>query len=616
MSISAIIKNNLYTSRSYTDAISNIKSLVSSCHSDTYISKLVAHKINDVIIDTFLMNYEYRVKVYECIKKLSSSRSRVSNIEIAETVVDILNKVDKDSDLGQCISKLLKEIDIILQHDSSFEELIEIMCKVNSKNTDRSVELLLVLYYTLIHDAPNTGRVGRKFTMIRTRMRETYQRKIEQAKYSINLEKTGQFITGRKNILDIFSTKLPGGLKINGSNLVPTNTYDRTESNIRPILFNAGSETQDDLMRFIKEGEVLVGVNHEPWNSSTIPNTEEVKLQCGHSNLVMRVDDRIVTIDNPRGYNSPAFGNNRKNYTMVFIKPILPLMLSEKIKKQFWRNITTWAIIANQMSTFEGDYNEGGALGANNIDHLKELGNRLIGAFLGNNNDIAWLTEKKNQLYCAELVYVSLSLGLYYPLNRATLSDKYEAVKEKIAKKDWRGIEKPPIKDINLNMADENLKSISYYMAYNVEDSENTVLSERMAVTPFSAIDMIDQFIQMKVQRVKIGEEKACMIQKKLAEGLENFIEKQSGQYWEFIKPKYTEYCTACGKKYEDYFHFRSEIEKPLEKLRGLLSNNGKKLYVSPSVYMIRATQQMWGETTTGILDWQYIGHGVTKEWV
>src|SRR5262249_25570046 len=146
-----------------------------------------------------------------------------------------------------------------------------------------------------------------------------------------------------------------------------------------------------------------------------------------------------ITVNNPQTYEQGKFGDEQ--YAMVFLRPVYPSYLSAAQKKAFETNVRTMLLGFNAVTNFPGDYNGGDPLGGRDPDHVREYVKEMVLALNGDATARDWFTKKENQVYCAELAFLSFSAGLLVPLNDATMvplvgADQWKKFQDIIAKHD------------------------------------------------------------------------------------------------------------------------------------------------------------------------------------
>src|SRR5690606_15808797 len=117
---------------------------------------------------------------------------------------------------------------------------------------------------------------------------------------------------------------------------------------------NALGPRQEDLVRFVEPGEVLIGVKHHKPEHPVLGGAgkEEVKLDSTHIELAVGVtvdnpdgtkSKGVITLNNPQNYEGGLFGT--PDYPMIFLKLKFPPGLSAADQKAYMDNFRTWLTI-------------------------------------------------------------------------------------------------------------------------------------------------------------------------------------------------------------------------------------------------------------------------------
>ena len=196
-----------------------------------------------------------------------------------------------------------------------------------------------------------------------------------------------------------------------------------------------------ELAKMVKPGDFALYVKGHRPEYRTLDTTqvdpanmkEHFKLQDTHIGIAVGVKrngkNGAITLNNPQSYQSGRFGD--KTYGGFFIKPVLPKHLNGTQKKAYMNNIRNMLVGFNAVSNFPGNYNGGDPLGVHNPQQLRTAVANMILAIAGagvkaDNTTQAgsvaakakeWFADPKNQIYCAELAFVSMSAGMVVPMN-------------------------------------------------------------------------------------------------------------------------------------------------------------------------------------------------------
>lgn len=388
------------------------------------------------------------------------------------------------------------------------------------------------------HPPVQPGVIGGGGTVVDAQTVQDFNREPPASNFKLNLQAANStFHSNYERLADLFSSYImvptpngptpllgPDGKPIKS----PTHMMGQKEEDIRLIAYDDSlGVKQKDIARFLDEGEIAICIKHH----SVKPDSDEkemMKLQCTHIGIAVGVKDEdgekgAITLNNPQNYQNGLFGE--PTYPMIFIKPKFPSFFDDKpeLKKAYADNIRTWAVIANTFTNFPGDYNGGDPLATRSPEQIKKLGDKLLQALAGTSAErqeaIAWLKDSKNQVYCAELAHVALNLGIHVPLNKETLGERFEAVKQALASKDFlsdNGNE-DKVKLVGLKMAPSTLKPVAEVVPElqltGVGEGLSKNFGQGLAIEPFTVGDIVHQFIQKTVPREKLGEAMGSQLQ-------------------------------------------------------------------------------------------------------
>ena len=360
----------------------------------------------------------------------------------------------------------------------------------------------------------------------------------------------------------------------------------------------------------IEPGEIGISIMHH----SPIPDSnpkESIKLQCTHIQLVMGVKAGVVTINNPSKYLAGSFGD--KSYPMIISK----IKSNGRVPGDLWtkyeKNIRTWAVIANAFTVFPDDYNGSDPLKVRTKEQLIEFGNYLLEALCGDEGAREWLRHPNQHLYCAELAFIAMNLGLYFPISEMKIgSDLFSRVKAALAEFDFVAkTQNPVIDQIEISVAEEEFPSYSHFVGSGeIKDG----FWSNLIVRPYFASDMIERYIQAVVPRNMLGEEEGSQFQKELVKKIKlplfemlNLPEKMRDKF----ESLFADLVSIIGIEYRSYEEFRDAIEPRLIEISKLASHDGKA-YIPPSLYLDELTKNQIG-ISNGIVRWEYVGHGIHK---
>jgi hypothetical protein len=354
---------------------------------------------------------------------------------------------------------------------------------------------------------------------------------------------------------------------------------------------------------------------------------EHMKLQDTHIELVVGVwrenQHGVITLNNPQGYESGFFGTPK--YPMIFVRPKFPDYLSPLKQQALLDNVRTMMVGFNAVSNFPGNYNGGDPLAANTPEKLREHAAMMVRAVAGDASARAFFEDPANQIYCAELAFVSLSAGLLVPLNDATMvpavgQDVWNAFKAELEK---HNAEQPSaFTDLNENkraalvklaLAPEDLQPMPEYAPAESQAAERA----KLAFSPMTMADIVEQFLRTHVPREQLGEDLApvqgALLQQMKpgllgAMGMDQIPEADPRR--QAVDGLFGQLVQAVSKKYEDYQGFRAALEPLMAQARAMTGPRdatGTGLFVPPSLLHV-ITQ---GKHDGGLVGLQYLGHGL-----
>lgn len=378
---------------------------------------------------------------------------------------------------------------------------------------------------------------------------------------------------------------------------------------IKPVPYNDElGPNQSELKKLFKPGEIGIAIKHH------LPNpreafTEQIKLQCTHIEVVVGVEDGVITVNNPQDYQNGLFG--APDYPMIFIKPEFPQSINEGKKKEYIQNMRTWLVIANQFTVFPGDYNGSDPLTCTDKSKILKMGNALIGALLNNPEDLEWLNLSEQNAYCAELAFLALNLGLHFPLNKKYLGTSYDLIKTALDKKEFLSKNQNPyIAKVDLSMAAEELTPIDTLISLPV----NEKFWSGLAITPFSVADMIEQYIQRIIPRSVLGEEKGSKLQsivfEQIKPNLKNFLKIENTDAESKFDEAVNQISDIVKTNYGSYHDFRAALLPVFKELEDLSLTYGLT-YIPPHSFLTRASDFISKQQLHGVLGWSYVGHGL-----
>lgn len=350
---------------------------------------------------------------------------------------------------------------------------------------------------------------------------------------------------------------------------------------------------------------------------------EHLKLQDTHIEIVVGVvRDGVrgaVTLNNPQSYEQGLFGDER--YAMVFVRPVYPSYLSAAQQRAFEDNVRTLLVGFNAVTNFPGDYNGGDPLGARDPEKVREASKQMVLAITGSAEARAWFMAKENQVYCAELAFLSFSAGLHVPLNDATMeplvgAEAWSAFKA-LMERHNQG-ESTPFTELNDNQRVRYIRNLAVAPAdlrpaasYGPAGEQN-----KLALQPLTGADIVEEFLRTHVPREQFGESLAPL-QASILQAMKPGLLEQLGFHRVpetdparvRVDQLFDALVQVIGQSYGSYAEYRAALEPLLQEARvaaGPRGDSGEGLYVPPSLFHVAAQGKR-----SGLLSFQYEGHGV-----
>lgn len=387
-----------------------------------------------------------------------------------------------------------------------------------------------------------------------------------------------------------------------------------------------------EIAKVFKPGQLGIAVKHHRSEYPTLDlNTadptsmkEHFKLQDTHIEIVVGVEREgkpgAITVNNPQNYEQGGFGNEK--YAMIFLRPVYPAYLSKADVSAYEANIRTMLLGFNAVTNFPGDYNGGDPLGARDVGRIREHVKNMVLALNGDAGAEAYFKDKANQVYCAELAFVSFTAGMHVPLNDETMIPL-------VGEEAWNNFKgyveahnagkESPFTTLNdnprvslvrdLTIADSSLKPIA--------DVAPAADKDKLALQPMTMSDIVEQFIRTHMPRELVGEALAPLQGAVLEQMRPGLLETMGMDQLPATDPAraavealYTEIVKVVGTSYPSYAAFRAQIDPLLAQARqmtGPRGDDGVGLFVPPSLYHVVAQ----GKHQGGLLGMQYEGHGV-----
>lgn len=472
-----------------------------------------------------------------------------------------------------------------------------------------------------------------------------YNREPPPSNLNVDLQKAEQ-VWGRQcsSLSDLFSTTVvyPDG---KSAIKLPTHMLAQSEDSIRLIAYSSGTQKsqgtdeaiQKDLVRYIHPGELAISVKHRCPKPIPTP-FDRLKLQCRHVQVAIGVEidgwPGAVTINQPQAYHKNPdqyrhpkvplrlFGN--ADYPMFFIKPKFPASLSARQKRQYVDNIRTWVIISNTFTVFPSreTYDGKDPIATHCLEEIQILGEKLLHALVGDKAAREWLQADENRVYCSEFVHAALNLGIHCPLNKKMLG---ETLYQKVKKELESGVfvwDNPNefASHVDLQMAPEDLQPITSLVKPDFSDAEwDEIFDPRLATRLYTWADMLGICMQKTIPRKQLGESaprmqkdflhemKETILKLFYLQGAENHPDRRK---FERIYDKMLE---VVGQSYENQEALDNALTPPIQQLRQLSRDLEKAVdyIITPNCYLVNAAESLQGKRSGGILEWQYLGHGL-----
>jgi hypothetical protein len=470
---------------------------------------------------------------------------------------------------------------------------------------------------------------------------------------------------------DAFTVKVDLG---GGNSVVAqTHIFPKPDSPIKIVPYGDGDDFKDAsgrkvrgdeaVAKLYKPGEIGFAVKHHRPLHRTLQlgqggdMKEDFKLWDTHIEIVMGVKkgdhDGVITVNSPQNYMEGGFGyedpENPGDYPMVFAKPVLPSYLSAAVKQAFIDNIRTMAVGFDAVIEFPGDYNGGDPLGARDPKRVREHVRNMIKANAGNQAAKAYFQKPENQVYCAELAFLSSSAGLHVPLNDEgikLINSEAASDADKVSDEEWTQFKaqvalqnkhaaEPSVfvtSNANTNIhyidlanldsaAMKNLKPV-----YEYAGAQRDVEAKKLSLSPMTMADIVANFMRTHFPREQQGEAMAPVMAKVLQAIEPGLLESMNFDdahkptdpaqlaVWTASRAKvddlYKQIVVAVGKQYPSYAAFRAALDPLLaasRQITGPRGDTGEGLFTPPSLFHT----VLQGEHLGGLMTLDYVGHGL-----
>jgi hypothetical protein len=354
---------------------------------------------------------------------------------------------------------------------------------------------------------------------------------------------------------------------------------------------------------------------------------ENFKLQDSHISAVvgvMRDGQRgAVTLNNPQDYEQGRFGSPA--YSMIFVRPTYPKYLSAAQKIAFNDNIRTMLAGFNAVSHFPGDYNGGDPLSANNVEKVRVHAAMMVRAITGDADARRFFQDPANQIYCAELAFLSASAGIIAPLNAMTFiplvgRETWDKFVREVKTHNAGGASaftalnrNGLVKLVRLSLAPDELQAAAQYAPQPIRAAE----SQRLAWQPMTMSDIVDQSLRSHVPREQLGEKLAPFQGAILARmkpglleslGMERLPETDARR--RAAEALFDEIVAVVSQTHRSYAEFRRKLEPLLaraRKITGPRGGDGAGLFAPPLLFHVVGQ----GKHPGGLLGLEYVGHGI-----
>ena len=384
------------------------------------------------------------------------------------------------------------------------------------------------------------------------------------------------------------------------------------EAKIVPIPYgNSKGINQEELVKLMDKRRVLVSLKHHA--SSPILNKpkESMKLQSTHAQMIVRSGDTVMSLNNPQGYEDGLFGD--ESYPMMFFGLDFPEDVTEEEIRSYENNMILWGLAINHFSTFPNDYNGGDPLMCRNNSELSVYGDRVIDALLGDTASKNFLMKPENGLYCAEMVFGLICLGVQHPLSASALgNEKFNRVKEAFLSRNFLSdSENPQISSVEMIFPLDSLKPLRAEY-----DSGDGYFGEGLAIQPMLCSELITSFIKYSVPRKRLGEDSGLYQLELLDHAgvfLKEYLPEDSLKRGSTLDTLLSKLKGILASNHGTYENFKerlvpvlSSIDDEVEKV----SNTGNTFF-PPHCFLVRALENTKEGKVKGALGLSYFGHGV-----
>jgi hypothetical protein len=141
--------------------------------------------------------------------------------------------------------------------------------------------------------------------------------------------------------------------------------------------------------------------------------------------------DSFASLNSPNDYHNGMYGKD--GFTAVAQRLAFPSFVSPQQATGYINTVICWMALINPFIQFPLNFNGGDLTHVTDRATLREFLKNALLASLGDERAMAFFTQKINNCYCAEFMYVCLNTPLY-PFNKATLTELLDGDVQKAEK--------------------------------------------------------------------------------------------------------------------------------------------------------------------------------------
>ncbi len=371
---------------------------------------------------------------------------------------------------------------------------------------------------------------------------------------------------------------------------------------------NDDGMNQEKLIEMMGDRRILISIKHHAIDPL---EKESLKLQCTHAQLIVKSSEGVMSLNNPQSYEQALFGD--KDYPMMFFSIDFPEEVSKESIRDYENNIILWTTIINTFSSFPSNYDGGDPLSAKDRDSSIRFADMAMKALAGNSEARSWFKEERNKLYCAELVFLGLTLGLIYPLNERHLdSESFNLLRDQLHSKEFLCFNSNPlISHIDLPLPSSDLCPLE-------GNNESTYFGSNLAVRPMLVSDMLTSYIKYTVDRENLGE-KSGRYQLELFKYTQRFLNQylpvEAFSENSSVSLLITKVEEIILKEHDSYKDYLSKLKPVLRSLNEEVSkySNSKNTFIPPHCFFVRSLEYELENKRKGLVGIKYFGHGIHK---